>query len=149
MKHSQLFQKAPLRRLIYTVAPLLLVMLLLMPPRCSAASQTSTAKTPVPKKAASQTKSTAKKQVSKTPSKKKTAARFRRSRKRVVSGQRNIEPARVIEIQNALAAAGYYKAEPTGQWDENTSKAMSTYQQDNGFKTTGKPDALSLKKLGL
>jgi peptidoglycan hydrolase-like protein with peptidoglycan-binding domain len=67
----------------------------------------------------------------------------------VVRGQRTIEPSRVVEIQSALAAAGYYKAEPTGHWDEFTSKAMSSYQQDNGFKTTGKPDALSLKKLGL
>jgi peptidoglycan hydrolase-like protein with peptidoglycan-binding domain len=82
-------------------------------------------------------------------SSKKTTARSKRFRKRVVRGQRTIEPSRVIEIQSALAAAGYYKAEPTGQWDESTTKAMSAYQQDNGFKTTGKPDALSLKKLGL
>jgi peptidoglycan hydrolase-like protein with peptidoglycan-binding domain len=80
---------------------------------------------------------------------KKTTARSKRSRKRVVRGQRTIEPSRVTEIQSALASAGYYKAEPTGQWDESTTKAMSAYQQDNGFKTTGKPDALSLKKLGL
>jgi peptidoglycan hydrolase-like protein with peptidoglycan-binding domain len=79
----------------------------------------------------------------------KTATRSKRSRKRVIRGQRTIEPSRVVEIQSALAAAGYYKAEPTGQWDESTTKAMSAYQQDNGFKTTGKPDALSLKKLGL
>jgi peptidoglycan hydrolase-like protein with peptidoglycan-binding domain len=67
----------------------------------------------------------------------------------VIRGQRTIESARVIEIQHALAAAGYYKQEPNGQWDDSTSKAMSAYQQDNGFRTTGKPDALSLKKLGL
>lgn len=54
-----------------------------------------------------------------------------------------------MEIQNALAAAGFYKSNPTGQWDDETSKAISTYQQENGFKVTGKPDALSLKKLGL
>lgn len=80
---------------------------------------------------------------------KKPATRSRKARRRVVRGQRTIEAARVVEIQNALAAAGYYKLEPNGEWDDSTSKAMSAYQQDNGFKTTGKPDALSLKKLGL
>ena len=54
-----------------------------------------------------------------------------------------------MEIQSALAAAGYFKSTLTGQWDDETSKALSAYQQENGFKVTGKPDALSLKKLGL
>jgi peptidoglycan hydrolase-like protein with peptidoglycan-binding domain len=70
-------------------------------------------------------------------------------RKKKVRGQREIEPSRVQEIQQALAAAGYYKQEPTGKWDAATTQAMSAYQTDNGFKVTGKPDALSLKKLGL
>jgi len=86
---------------------------------------------------------------SKTSTRKKTASRSKKSRRKVIRGQRTIESARVLEIQNALAAAGYYKQEPNGQWDDSTSKAMSAYQQDNGFRTTGKPDALSLKKLGL
>ena len=81
--------------------------------------------------------------------KKKTASSSKKPRRKEVRGQRTIESARVIEIQNALAAAGYYKQEPNGEWDDSTSKAMSAYQQDNGFRTTGKPDALSLKKLGL
>lgn len=80
---------------------------------------------------------------------KKTASRSKKPRRKVTRGQRTIESARVLEIQNALAAAGYYKEPPNGQWDDSTSKAMSSYQQDNGFRTTGKPDALSLKKLGL
>lgn len=80
---------------------------------------------------------------------KKVASRTKKRRKPPVRGQRTIESARVVEIQNALAAAGYFKTQPNGEWDDSTSKAMSTYQQDNGFRTTGKPDALSLKKLGL
>lgn len=86
---------------------------------------------------------------SKAGTKKKTASRSKKSRRKVVRGQRTIESSRVVEIQSALAAAGYYKDEPSGEWDDSTSKAMSSYQQDNGFRTTGKPDALSLKKLGL
>ncbi|MEW5978177.1 MAG: peptidoglycan-binding domain-containing protein [Acidobacteriota bacterium] len=64
-------------------------------------------------------------------------------------GQREIEASRVSEIQSALAEAGYYKGEPSGEWDATTSSAMKEYQGANGFKVTGKPDALSLKKLGL
>jgi peptidoglycan hydrolase-like protein with peptidoglycan-binding domain len=86
---------------------------------------------------------------SKTSTRKKTASRSKKPRRKVIRGQRTIESARVVEIQNALAAAGYYKQEPSGQWDDSTTKAMSAYQQDNGFRTTGKPDALSLTKLGL
>jgi hypothetical protein len=80
---------------------------------------------------------------------KKVASRSKKARRKVIRGQRTIESARVLEIQGALAAAGYYKAAPSGEWDDSTSKAMSAYQQENGFRTTGKPDALSLKKLGL
>ncbi len=71
------------------------------------------------------------------------------AKKRAPRGQREIEPSRVLEIQNALAAAGYYKEQPSGQWDTSTAQAMSAYQESNGFKVTGKPNALSLKKLGL
>ena len=87
---------------------------------------------------------------SKNPStRKKVASRSKKARRKVVRGQRTIESARVVEIQSALAAAGYYKEEPNGQWDDSTTEAMSSYQQNHGFRTTGKPDALSLKKLGL
>jgi len=79
---------------------------------------------------------------------KKHATRSRTKKDRV-RGQREIEPSRIVEIQNALAAAGYYKDQPSGKWDAATSRAMSAYQEANGFKKTGKPDALSLKKLGL
>lgn len=109
-------------------------------------------KSPPAKKASPPIRPSSETKASQNTHKKKTATktkRSRRSQRRVVRGQRSIESSRVVEIQNALAAAGYYKAEPTGEWDELTSKAMSAYQQDNGFKTTGKPDALSLKKLGL
>jgi Putative peptidoglycan binding domain len=80
---------------------------------------------------------------------KKIASRSKKPRRKVIRGQRTIESARVVEIQNALAAVGYYKEAPSGEWDDSTTKAMGAYQQDNGFRTTGKPDALSLKKLGL
>ena len=85
----------------------------------------------------------------KSTSSKKKSGHSAKRKKQKVRGQQSIEPSRVMEIQGALAAAGYYKSSPSGQWDDETSKALSTYQQENGFKVTGKPDALSLKKLGL
>ena len=71
------------------------------------------------------------------------------TKKTRVRGQREIEPSRVMEIQQALRTAGYYQGEPTGKWDASTTQAITAYQTDNGYKVTGKPDALSLKKLGL
>jgi hypothetical protein len=84
-----------------------------------------------------------------TASGKKSSSRTSKTKTPKIRGQQTLEPTRITEIQNALAAAGYYKSNPTGQWDDETSKAISAYQEANGFKVTGKPDALSLKKLGL
>jgi len=93
------------------------------------------------------TASSAKK--SSSASSKKGSSRSAKKKTPKIRGQQSLEPSRIMEIQSALAAAGHYKTNPTGQWDDQTSKALSTYQQENGFKVTGKPDALSLRKLGL
>ena len=93
-------------------------------------------------------KSAAKPAASSSATKKKTQKK-KVATKREPRGQREIEPSRVTEIQNALATAGYYKEQPSGKWDTSTAEAMSAYQESNGFKVTGKPDALSLKRLGL
>jgi hypothetical protein len=82
-------------------------------------------------------------------SKSKISSKSSRKNARKPRGQKEIESSRVIEIQTALAGAGVFRGEPTGFWDLATSEAMKTFQQSNGFKITGKPDALSLKKLGL
>ena len=152
MKPRCLLQEILLKKLHFTLSCLAVIgsFELSRPSTFQATPQTtsksSTASQTVPKPA---TKSGIKSS-STTSTQKKTASRSKKSRHKVTPrGQRTIESARVLEIQNALAAAGYYKQEPNGQWDDSTTKAMSTYQQDNGFRTTGKPDALSLKKLGL
>ena len=59
------------------------------------------------------------------------------------------EPQRIEEIQQALAKAGYLKAQPNGLWDDGTRDAMRRYQTDHGFAVTGLPEAKSLMKLGL
>lgn len=146
MEPTQLFQGLFSRRLFFASAHLVLLVSILAELSFGEAKQPSVVKSSTDK-FTSQVSS--QQQATSSSKSKKSSTRSKRSRKRVVQGQRTIEPSRVVEIQSALAAVGYYKAEPTGQWDEPTSKAMSSYQQDNGFKTTGKPDALSLKKLGL
>jgi len=82
-------------------------------------------------------------------SKSKISSKSSRKYARKPRGQKEIESSRVIEIQTALAGAGVFRGEPTGFWDLATIEAMKAFQQSNGFKITGKPDALSLKKLGL
>jgi peptidoglycan hydrolase-like protein with peptidoglycan-binding domain len=58
-------------------------------------------------------------------------------------------PARISEIQSALAAQSSYKGERNGKWDDSTAQAMKEFQSAHGLTPTGKLDALSLQKLGL
>ena len=59
------------------------------------------------------------------------------------------DPARVREIQAALAREGFYHDEPSGKWDAASVDAMKNYQQSKGLQPNGKIEALSLQKLGL
>jgi peptidoglycan hydrolase-like protein with peptidoglycan-binding domain len=72
--------------------------------------------------------------------------RKRKPRQRVQAAP---TPARISEIQSALAAQGVYKAQPNGKWDAATIQAMKDFQASHGLTATGKLDALSLQKLGL
>ena len=62
-------------------------------------------------------------------------------------------PARISQIQSALAAQGAYKSQPnpqpSGKWDESTVQAMKAFQSAHGLSPSGKLDAISLQKLGL
>jgi len=59
------------------------------------------------------------------------------------------DPARITEIQQALAREGFYKDEPTGKWDASSADAMKRFQEAKSLPPTGKIEALSLQKLGL
>jgi hypothetical protein len=67
----------------------------------------------------------------------------------VVQGQRQIEPERALQIQNALIREHYLSAPASGQWDAATETAMQKYQADHGWQTKLTPDARALIKLGL
>ncbi len=64
-------------------------------------------------------------------------------------GQQGIDPARVLEIQQALIREHYLTGEASGKWDESTKAAMQKFQGDQGWQTKLMPDARALKKLGL
>ena len=72
--------------------------------------------------------------------------RKRRVRQRVQTAP---TPARISEIQSALAGQGTYKAQPNGKWDNATIQAMKDFQSAHGLTVTGKLDAPTLQKLGL
>ncbi len=60
-----------------------------------------------------------------------------------------IEPQRVLEIQQALAQKGFYTETPTGVYDDATIEAMRRFQAANRIEITGYPTAHALKRLGL
>ena len=64
-------------------------------------------------------------------------------------GQQAIDPARVMEIQQALIREQYLLGPANGKWDESTKAAMQKYQADQGWQTKLMPDSRALKKLGL
>ena len=84
-----------------------------------------------------------------TTSKKSAIKRPARKRKPRQKAQAAPTPARISEIQSALAAQGVYKAQPNGKWDAATIQAMKDYQNAHGLTATGKLDALTLQKLGM
>ena len=66
-----------------------------------------------------------------------------------VMGQRQIDPDRAREIQDALIREHYLSAPASGQWDATTEAAMQKYQADHGWQTRLTPDSRALIKLGL
>jgi peptidoglycan hydrolase-like protein with peptidoglycan-binding domain len=82
-----------------------------------------------------------------TTAKKKTVSKKHHSRREPT--QKAPTPARISEIQSALARNGYYQGQPNGKWDSNTVSAMQKFQSGNGLEPSGKLNALSLQKLGL
>ncbi|HEY1502528.1 MAG TPA: peptidoglycan-binding domain-containing protein [Acidobacteriaceae bacterium] len=64
-------------------------------------------------------------------------------------GQRQIEPERAKEIQDALIREHYLPSPASGQWDPDTEAAMQKFQADHGWQTKLTPDSRALIKLGL
>jgi peptidoglycan hydrolase-like protein with peptidoglycan-binding domain len=58
-------------------------------------------------------------------------------------------PDRYKEIQEALAAKGYFGGVPDGNWGEDSIEALKRFQKDQNLETDGKINSLSLIALGL
>jgi peptidoglycan hydrolase-like protein with peptidoglycan-binding domain len=58
-------------------------------------------------------------------------------------------PERYKEIQQALAAKGYFTAEPDGTWGPASVDALKRFQRDQKLVEDGKIGSLSLIALGL
>jgi peptidoglycan hydrolase-like protein with peptidoglycan-binding domain len=64
-------------------------------------------------------------------------------------GQKVPTPARISEIQQALAKDGSFTGAPNGKWDDSTVDAMKKFQDAHGLNPSGKLDAKTLQQLGL
>jgi len=58
-------------------------------------------------------------------------------------------PERYQEIQQALAARGYYKGPLNGAWDSDSVDALKRFQTDQNLSADGKLTPLSLIAMGL
>ena len=102
----------------------------------------------VPAHAAQQ--ATGSKTAAKPSTSKKVSAKTRSARRKGRQKAQTVPtPARISEIESALAAQGTYKGQPNGKWDSAAIQAMKDYQSAHGLTPTGKLDALTLQKLGL
>ena len=72
-----------------------------------------------------------------------------RRHSRVLRGQREIDPERATQIQDALIKAHYLGGPASGEWDAATETAMQKYQADHGWQTKLTPDSRALIALGL
>ena len=58
-------------------------------------------------------------------------------------------PERLSEIQQALAAKGYYAGSANGVWGPESIDALKRFQKDHNLRDDGKLSSLSLISLGL
>jgi peptidoglycan hydrolase-like protein with peptidoglycan-binding domain len=73
----------------------------------------------------------------------------KKSGKATAHGQRGIDQARTMQIQEALIREHYLTGEATGTWDQSTKDALAQFQGANGWQTKSVPDSRALIKLGL
>jgi peptidoglycan hydrolase-like protein with peptidoglycan-binding domain len=86
---------------------------------------------------------------SKSKSHKKKSAKSAKQPSRWEKGQKVPTPARISEIQQALAKDGSFTGTPNGKWDDSTVEAMKKFQDAHGLNPSGKLDAKTLQQLGL
>src|ERR1044071_8194490 len=83
----------------------------------------------------------------KTPTAKKGTAKRAATPKRSVVAK--VPNESILEAQEALTAAGYYRVEPDGKTGPATTAALKKFQTDRHLPVTGKLDAITLGALGI
>jgi peptidoglycan hydrolase-like protein with peptidoglycan-binding domain len=84
----------------------------------------------------------------------RTSRKTKNSKHRVTASprrwsQREPSPERYQEIQQALAAKGYYKGPVNGTWGPESAEALRRFQSDQNLVADGKIGSLSLIAMGL
>lgn len=121
------------------------------PPKKAAAPKPAAAKPAAAKPAAT------KPQAQRTAAKPPAASRYSRSWTPAKPPARSYAPVapmqpapeRVSEIQQALAAKGYYAGSANGVWGPESIDALKRFQKDHNLRDDGKLSSLSLISLGL
>jgi peptidoglycan hydrolase-like protein with peptidoglycan-binding domain len=110
-----------------------------------AAPQTSTTR----KKTSSAKAAASKTATHKTVATKQPVTTARRKAPVVARRPQQPSPERLREIQQALAAKGYFNNEPDGNWGPASVDALKRFQHDQNLIEDGKIGSLSLIALGL
>ena len=132
-----------LRLNLRILRPLLIVAVsLLLTGVATAATSSQTGKSSSKSHKSSKSSKSAKSASTKSSKKKKSV-------KSKSHGQRGIDQARTLEIQQALIREHYLMGQPTGTWDQSTRDALARFQEANGWQTKSVPDSRALIKLGL
>jgi peptidoglycan hydrolase-like protein with peptidoglycan-binding domain len=115
---------------------------------CGAVTTPSKA-TPTTKKKTAKKRSGTSKTAAKSTSKSRAVAGKKTAKK--ASPPRQLAPTkeRYQQIQQALAAKGYYMTEPNGVWGADSMDALKHFQADQNLPPDGKLTSLSLIALGL
>jgi len=64
-------------------------------------------------------------------------------------GQKQIDPRRIVEIQEVLISHDFMSGPPSGKWDDQTQDALRRIADSYGWQTKFVPDARVLILLGL
>lgn len=117
--------------------------------RATTSAKTTTAKT-APKTAVTASKS--KPTVSRSTTPKQATSKSAAKKRAVVARHYTPQqptPERYKEIQQALAARGYFSGEPDGNWGASSVDALKRFQHDQNLVEDGKIGSLALIALGL
>jgi hypothetical protein len=66
-----------------------------------------------------------------------------------MTGQKQIDPQRIVEIQKVLISHDFMPGPPSGKWDDRTQDALRKIADSYGWQTRFVPDARVLILLGL